>query len=150
MEDIRSLITSVLEKGYLMSLATVDAKSPWVADVIYVYDYSLKIYWLSLESTRHSQAILKDPRVSGSITLSNNQGEQNIGVQVEGIAAKIEGDILEIATKHRLKRGKPAPTKEGEILDNGQSWYCLKPTKIELTYEPKFGFNKKTLKLENS
>ena len=148
MDDTRSLIDSVLEKGYLMSLATIDQNGPWVADVIYVYDASLSIYWLSLESTRHSKAILKDPRVSGSITLSNNQGEDNIGVQIEGTAEKIEGDILEIATKHRLKRGKPAPTKEDEILDNGQSWYYLKPTKIELIYEPKFGFTKKVLELK--
>ena len=66
---------------------------------------------------------------------------------MEGKAQKIEGDILEIATKHRLKRGKPVPKREGEILDEGESWYKLTPAKIELIYEPILGFEKKKLEL---
>lgn len=150
MEDIRNLVKSVLDKGYLMSLATVDENGPWVADIVYVFDDNFKIYWLSQESTRHSKAIQKNPKVAASITVSNNQGEQNIGLQIQGLAEKVEGDTLEMATKHRLKRGKLAPKKEGEILDKGESWYLLKPKRIELIYESKFGFDKKSLEFENS
>ena len=35
---LKELIKEVLEKGYLMSLATSDGGGVWVADVIYVYD----------------------------------------------------------------------------------------------------------------
>lgn len=99
------------------------------------------------KATRHSQAISKNHIVAATITISNNPGEKNIGLQIEGIAEKVEGDMLEVARQHRKKRGKPEPEKEGETLDEGKSWYQLKPTKIELIYEPLFGFEKKIIKL---
>lgn len=147
MEDIKKLIQEVLEKGYLLSLATQDEGGLWVADVIYVHDENLNIYWLSQTQTRHSQAILTNNMVAGTVTVSNNQGEQNLGIQFEGVAEKIEGDVLEIAKKHRAKRDKPEPQTEGEILDQGESWYKITPTKIELIYEPFFGYQKRVLDL---
>lgn len=147
MDDARDLVRKVLEQGYLMSLATVDESGPWVADVIYVFDENFTIYWLSKDITRHSKAILKNPAVAASITVSNNQGEDNVGLQLSGNVAKIEGDILEIASKHRLKRNKPIPKKPGEILEAGESWYKLTPKIIELIYEPKWGFVKQKISI---
>src|SRR3989344_9137677 len=143
MEDLKKIVGEILDQGYLMSLGTLDESGPWVSDVIFVND-GLDIYWLSLENTRHSKAILKNPKVAATITISNNAGEKNIGLQIEGIAEKIEGDVFEIAKKHRLKRNKPVPEKEGEILDPGESWYKLSPTKIEIINEPLWGFEKKS------
>lgn len=147
MEDLKKITKEILEKGYLMSMATVDESGPWVSDVIYVFDDGLNLFWLSHEKARHSQAILKDPRVSATITLSNAKGEDNIGLQIEGKAQKIEGDVFDMAVKHRAKRGKEAPKKEGEILDPGESWYKVIPSKIEIIYQPKWGFEKKSLEL---
>ncbi|MDO8504147.1 MAG: pyridoxamine 5'-phosphate oxidase family protein [bacterium] len=146
MDEVKDLVQMILEKGYLMSLATVDEGGPWVSDIIYVAD-GFTLYWLSHVNTRHSQAIFKNPKVAASITLTTSPSEDDIGLQLEGKAEKIEGDILEIAKKHRLKRGKPAPTREGEILDPEESWYKFTPTKIELIYEPKWGFKKQVLEL---
>ncbi|MDO8498327.1 MAG: pyridoxamine 5'-phosphate oxidase family protein [bacterium] len=130
MEELKKLVKEILDQAYIMSLATVDESGPWVSDLVFVYDDDFTIYWLALPNTRRSQAILKNPKVAASITVSNNQGEDNVGLQLEGIAEKIEGDILEIATKHLNKRKKPAPTKEGEIFEGNQCWYKLKPSKI--------------------
>jgi len=116
MEDIKQIIKEVLEKGYLMSLATQDSEGIWVADVIYVND-NFNIYWLSQENTRHSKAIKENPKIAASITLTEKPGQPDIGIQLEGYAEKLEGDILELAVKHRLKRLKPAPIKEGEIFE---------------------------------
>ncbi len=148
MDKIKELIKLVLEKGFLMSLATVDKNGPWVSDVIYVYDDKLNLYFLSEVNTRHSKAIINNPKVAVSITVWAKQGDDNIGLQLEGRAKKINGDIFQMAIKHRLKRNKKPPKKEGEILGPNESWYCLKPTKIELIYEPLYGFNKKELKLK--
>ena len=145
MDEIREIVRKVLEQGYLLSLATADNTGIWVADVVYVNDKDFNIYWLSHHDTRHSKAIMKNPSVAGTITISNNPGEQDVGLQIEGQAEKIEGDILLIAKKHLAKRGKPAPTKEGEIFETGQSWYRMKPKKIELIHEPIFGRIKKAL-----
>lgn len=147
MTDIRQLITDILNRGYLLSTATVDDGGVWVSDVIYVHDAQMNLYWLSQTAARHSKAIVQNSQVAGTVTVSNNPGESNIGLQITGVAEKIEGDIFEIATAHRQKRGKPPPTRLGEILEEGESWYCLRPKMIELTYEPLFGFNKQKIEL---
>jgi len=145
MEQMRDLVKKVLDEAFLMSLATVDESGPWVSDLIFIYDDDFNIYWLSQENTRHSQAILKNNQVAASITVSNNQGEDNIGLQLEGQAEKLEGDDLKLAMKHCLKRKKTPPEKEGEILDPRESWHKLTPEKIELIYEPLWGFSKQNL-----
>lgn len=146
MEDLKKIVGEILDQGYLMSLGTIDESGPWVSDVIFVND-DVNIYWISTENTRHSGAILRNTKVAASITISNKGGEKNIGLQIEGVAEKIEGDVFEMAKKHRTKRNKPIPEKEGEMLDPGESWYKLSPTKIEIINEPLWGFSKKTLEL---
>src|SRR3989344_360336 len=145
MEKIRELIKEVLEKGYLMSLGTVDDGGVWVADVIYVHDAELNIYWMSDSEVRHSQAILKNKQVAGTITISG-PGEDNLGIQFAGVAEKIDGPRWDLAKKHFAKRNKPEPAEADDVLQ-GDSWYIFKPTKIELTHEKLFGFDKQKLEL---
>lgn len=138
--NLEKLIKEVLDRGYLMSLATMDDGGVWVSDVIYVYDDNLNIYWISSPDTRHSQAILKNPRVAGTITVSG-PGEDNLGIQFEGVAETIEGPRRDLAVKHYAKRNKPAPQETEDVLE-GDSWYQLRPEKIELIHEKLFGFEK--------
>lgn len=142
--NIRELIKEVLEKGYLMSLATVD-ESAWVADVIYIFDEDLNIYWMSDPEARHSEAILKNNKVAGSITISG-QGQDNEGIQFSGIADKIDGDRYDLVVKHFAKRKKEIPSEGDDVLQ-GDSWYILRPNNIELIYEKLFGFDKQKLGL---
>jgi len=144
-ENIRSLIHEVLEKGHLMSLATQDDGGVWVADVIYVYDDGLNIYWMSDPDVRHSQAIEQHAQVAATITASL-PGVPGLGVQVSGIAQKIEGERYDLALKHFAKRGKPAPTETDDVRQ-GDFWYVLKPSLIELINEEHFGFTKQKLVL---
>lgn len=143
--DIKQLIKDVLDKGYLMSLATTDDDGVWVADVIYIHDDDLNIYWMSDPDVRHSQAIIVNNRVAGTITISG-AGEDNLGVQFEGVAEKIEGNRHDLALKYYAKRKKPAPKESHDVL-GGDSWYMLKPKKIELICEKLFGFDKKGVDL---
>lgn len=143
--DLRDLVREVLEKGYLMSLGTADGGGAWVADVIYIFDDDLNMYWMSDPETRHSAAIHKSGVAAGTITVSG-QGEDNAGIQFAGFAEKIEGDRYDLAVKHYAKRKKPAPAEDDDVLQ-GDSWYVLKPSKIELIYEQLFGFDKQVLEL---
>jgi uncharacterized protein YhbP (UPF0306 family) len=146
MEDnIQDLIEEVLGKGYLMSLAIQDDGGVWVADVIYIYDDAMNIYWMSDPDVRHSQAILKNNKVAGTITVSG-PGENSLGIQFDGVAGKIEGPRYDLAKKHYSKRQKPEPKETDDVLQ-GDSWYVLKPKKIELIYEKLFGFEKQKLEL---
>ena len=113
-----SLIKEILQKENYLSLATVDDKGVWVVDIFYI-NIDLNIYWLSQPAARHSSAIKSNPHVAGTITLTQKPGEPDLGLQIEGNAERREGDNLQLATKHRLKRNKPAPLKEGEIFEHG-------------------------------
>ena len=147
MPKTRDLIVEVLEKGYLMSLATIDESGPWLAAVRFSFDDQLSVYWASQESVRHSQALALDPRAAVSVTLCNKVGDQKIGIQIQGRASVVDQIPLEAAVRYNAKKGKPAPTSGAELLQPGQSWYCLTPTKIDLIYEPLFGYEKKFLEL---
>lgn len=143
--DVRQLIQEVLAKGYLMSLATADDGGIWVSDVIYISDDAFNIYWMSDPRTRHSLAILKNNNVAGTITASS-VGEDNLGIQFAGVASKIEGPRYDLAKKHYAKRLKKEPKETDDVLQ-GDSWYILRPKKIELIYEKLFGFEKQMLEI---
>ena len=142
--SLTDLIHEVLDKGYLMSLATSDEGGVWVADVIYIYDEDLQLYWVSDPAVRHSQALEKGPMVAVSITASS-QGEPNLGLQLAGQAKKLAGSRPDLAKKHWAKRKKSEPIPI-DWLDSDR-WYELKPTKIELIHEKHFGFEKRVLSL---
>jgi uncharacterized protein YhbP (UPF0306 family) len=144
--DIRKLVVEVLEGGHLMSLGVADKGGPWVADVIFVHDADLNIYWMSDPDVRHSRALIEDPQAAGTITISNGPKEPNVGIQFSGQVEKIEGGRLDLELMHAAKRKKMLPTEAGSILE-GDSWYVLRPKLIELIYEPLFGFDKQGLEL---
>jgi uncharacterized protein YhbP (UPF0306 family) len=140
MEDLPALIKEVLEKGYLMSLATLDDGGVWVADVIYVHGDAFNIYWMSDPKARHSKAVVEHSAIAGTITVSG-QGENNLGIQFSGVAYKLEGPRYDLAKKHYAKRKKSEPKESDDVLE-GDSWYMLKPTHIDLIHEKHFGFEK--------
>lgn len=143
--DLKPLIKEVLEKGYLMSLGTQDDGGVWVADVIYVHDDDLNIYWISDPDVRHSQAIAKNPQIAGTITASG-AGESNLGIQFAGTVEKLEGQNYELAVKHLTKRKKQQPYETQDILQ-GDSWYKITLKFVDLIHEQHFGFKKQKLEL---
>lgn len=129
-----------------MSLATQDDSGLWVADVVYIYDEDLNIYWMSDPEVRHSEAILKNSQVAGSITITNHGEKPELGIQFSGTAEKIDGAQFNLAKKHFLKRGKREPLESEDVLE-GDSWYLLKPKKIDLIDTGNFGWEKPNLTL---
>ena len=123
-----------------MSLATQDDGGIWVADVIFIHDDDLNMYWMSHPECRHSKAISGNIRVAGTITTSTKGGEPNFGIQFEGTAEKIEGARHDLTVKHFSKRGRPAPSETEDVLE-GDSWYKFTPSKIRLIDEQNFGYD---------
>lgn len=146
-KSTKAHITAVLAQGYLMSLGTSDSSGVWVADVIYVHDDDLNLYWISDPQVRHSRALVDHPQVAAAITV-NQPGEDNFGIQVSGHAEEIPGSHYDLAVKHLKKRHKIIPVAMEDIL-KGHSWYKLTPHKIDLIHEKIFGFKKQTLELRN-
>ena len=123
-----------------MSLGMVDEEGDWVFDVLYVHDDDFNLYWMSESEARHSRAILLNPKVAGTITVSR-RGEDNFGIQFAGRAEKIEGARFDLIKKKSAKCNKPAP-KESDDLLQGDSWYVVKPKRIDLICEARFGYEK--------
>ncbi|MDP2672144.1 MAG: pyridoxamine 5'-phosphate oxidase family protein [Candidatus Daviesbacteria bacterium] len=144
--DIKTKILEILSHGHLMSLATQDEGGLWVADLVYVYDEDLNIYWMSDPDVRHSKALIENSQVAGTITISNKSRELNLGIQFSGKAKKIDGARYDLTIKHLTKRGYPEPQESDDVLQ-GDSWYIVRPTKIDLIDEEHYGYDKKNLDL---
>ncbi len=144
--DIQQRIKEVLENTHLMSLGTLGENGVQVADVIFIFDDALNIYWMSDPDSRHSNAILNNNRVAATVTFSTKSKELNLGIQLSGIASKIEGERYDLALKHAKKRGNEVPKVEEAFL-RGDSWYMLAPTQIDLIDEENFGFTKHSMRV---
>lgn len=143
MLDAKKRIIELLEKGYLLSIGTVDEGGPWVSDVRYVSDDGCKIYWMSDPNCRHSRAIEKNPKVAGAIEINYNFGTPNLGLQISGTVKKLSMLRVDLAIKYMTRRGKPKPSQVSTILKSGYCWYELTPEFIELNDEENFGFDNK-------
>ena len=144
MEDIKKLIEEILKKGYLMSLATQDEGGVWVADVIYIHDDNLNIYWISNPDVRHSRAISQNKEVAATITASHEKNRE-LGLQLSGTAARL-GNIGKEMTKKYIKKN-PLSSRVDEDFLRDDSWYVLKPRFVELINNELFGYDKKKLEL---
>lgn len=131
-----------------MSLGVADGEGPWVADVIFIHDSDLNIYWISDADTRHSRAIERTGHISGSITQSVGPGTLDLGIQFEGTAERMEGVQFSLLVRHLRKRGhkKPKLEEAAKILD-GDLWYHCKPTKLYLIDEEHFGYDRQEVPL---
>lgn len=141
--DIKRRIIEVLEKGYLLSIGTIDDEGPWVSDVRYVSDDDCRIYWMSDPKCRHSKAIEKNPKIAATIELNFNFGTPNLGLQMSGTVRKLGLMRPDLAIKYVTRRGKPEPSQVSAILKSGYSWYEFSPEFIELNDEENFGFDNK-------
>lgn len=146
MINLKEKIMEILKQTHLMSLGVSDKNGPWVADVIFIYDDDLNIYWMSDPEARHSKAILLNNKIAGSITHSTKSKESNLGIQFEGNAEKLEGIQFKLLIKHLAKRGYPKPdiSQAAKLLD-GDCWYKLTPTTTYLIDEENFGYDRQTL-----
>lgn len=139
--NLRERVKEVFAETHLMSLATSDAEGLWVADVLFVFDDELTIYWMSSPDARHSRAIGQGAGVAGTITASVAGKVPNFGLQFSGTAEKIKGPRYDLAVKHYEKRGRVAPAEDEDVL-KGRSWYQLTPASLWLIDEANFGYER--------
>ena len=145
MEDLSKITLDILAQGKYLHLGIVDGEGPWVATLFYVHDDSFNLYWLSQPTTRHSQALRQFPyRVAAAITLTQQPGEPDLGLQLDGRAYQLEIVALDIARAYQTKRNKPLPSFSTEFLEPGQQWYQLFTERIELIDQQRWGRERKS------
>lgn len=144
MSELNDLSKQILTEATVVSLGTLDADGVWVSDVVFVHDDELSIYWISKPGSRHSKAVLENSKIACTITASFEPNDER-ALQIEGVVEKIEGSIPDLEEKHFRKRGKPYLNSKSTKKPEGFSWYKLTPTKIELHWSEKFGYDRKSV-----
>lgn len=87
--DLKSEINEYLKTQRLMAVATY-GKSPWIANVYYVHDTELNLYFISKQIREHCQAIEADNRVTVAIADSHQPiYKPQKGIQISGMAASV-------------------------------------------------------------
>lgn len=141
-DELTRLTKEVLERGYLMSLAIADEMGPWVADVIYVFDEELNLYWMSKPTRRHSKAIdAGDRRVAVAIAVTQGPDQPDEGLQISGIAQREQNPSNTLLKQWMKKMQRAFDAELGIVLDE-HVWYKLTPERIELIYQKQFGYNR--------
>ena len=91
MEEIREY----LEAHHVLTLATCDEGGAWATPLFYVNDEALNFYFLSDPSTRHCQAIVKNPRVSAATHGGSTVWTEITGLQLDGWACALADELEE-------------------------------------------------------
>lgn len=74
-----------------MSVATTSPTgAPRVADVYFVSDEDLNLYFYSDPAARHSRNIQRDPRVSVAVRIESMDWHEIRGLQMDGAAATVD------------------------------------------------------------
>lgn len=90
-QDWRTKIADFLAHCISMAVATTDPRgSPRAADVYFVSDENLNLYFYSDPASRHSRNIPRDPRVAVTVRLESMDWREVKGVQIEGVAARVD------------------------------------------------------------
>ncbi len=145
MNDLLILTCETLDASYLMSLGVSDEQGVWVADVIFVCDDDLNVYWMSTVDRRHSVAIESNPNVAAAITATMQPGEPDRGVQMSGVAEMTDSVPREVILRYFHKRNKPEPAEDFVVSEEHQ-WYVLRPTRIELIDQARFGYDRQKVR----
>ncbi len=89
-EEWRSRIGSFLDGCVSMTVSTVSPNgSPRAADVYFVSDRDLNLYFYSDPASRHSRNIARDKRVAVAIRKDSMDWHEIRGVQIEGSTAVV-------------------------------------------------------------
>jgi uncharacterized protein YhbP (UPF0306 family) len=133
--DLRKLIKDYLEKAKLMQLATSVENQPWVCNVWFAADENLNIYWFSSTSRRHSEEVMKNPKVAAAIVFPQTPKDTPRGLQLQGSAQLLmEQSHIDKAISVYADR---IFTREQILefmndVENPHKFYRIKPTQFVL------------------
>ncbi|MDE4002800.1 pyridoxamine 5'-phosphate oxidase family protein, partial [Glaesserella parasuis] len=91
-------IFNFIQKKYLCTISCAKNNIPWSNAFYYVFDEdNLRLIFVTSLTTYHSQVMLENPNISGTIFVPTRFHPSLQGVQFTGKARKLEGDEKNIA-----------------------------------------------------
>ena len=137
-EAQRAEVAAFLKRHTTLSMATVDHEG-WAqnANVFYVNDDALNLFWVSGEKSRHSQNLARVSRVAVTVYHETWDWRDIHGVQIEGLARRLM-DPDETDRAWALFRDKFPFTAEFTDQIARSAFYTLKPQWIRLIDNSKY------------
>jgi uncharacterized protein YhbP (UPF0306 family) len=134
----RAEVAAFLKRHTTLSLATVD-RDGWAqnANLFYVNDDALNLFWVSGEKSRHSQNLARVSRVAVTICHETWDWRDIHGVQIEGVARRLI-DPDETDRAWAIFRDKFPFTAEFTDQIARSAFYTLKPQWIRLIDNSKY------------
>lgn len=129
--ELEKRIRRYLEGHDVLTLATVDEAGPWATPLFYVSDDSLDLFFLSDPSTRHCQAIARNPQVSAAVHGGFTAWTEIRGLQLEGQAHVVDDEragasaLARYATKFPFALALISP-------DRSHRFYRIRPRWLRL------------------
>lgn len=125
--DIEKIVREYIDKSIHLSLGTSKDNKPWVCELHFVYDDQLNLYFRSLKSRRHSQAIALNPNVAGNIAKQHTVDEYPHAIYFEGTASMVDDEQerqkLFPVFKNRL--GATEDTLDEAKSEDGHQFYKI-------------------------
>lgn len=133
-------ITQLLDSCNVMSIATYANNCPWASSVFFVADESYSLYFVSADSSRHSQNISANSKVAATVKKDHNDWLRIRGLQIEGrVSISPDRERLLLLYRNKFPRlaqliDHAASDQEKLIRDRLKSsnFYQLKPVNIRL------------------
>ena len=143
MELTKQHVLDFLKTNKLMSVATFGAH-PWIANVFYVSDNELNLYFLSDEKTLHCQQIAQNKKVAVAIVDSHQSySDKLMGFQAWGTVKQISDlEKLKFILKglqQLLKAGDDLSYEKAIQKVASNKIYKITPKRIKLYSEGLFG-----------
>jgi len=140
----KKLLKEFLDAQRLMAVAT-QGKNLWIANVYYLVDNDLNLYFISPADSEHSLQIKKNQNVACAIADSNQQaGDKKIGIQLSGTASE-ESGLATVKWMLKMYNKLHPSTKEKLNYKNWQTKamtsrvYKIVPTKIKFFNQELYG-----------
>lgn len=156
-QALRYRIVEYLERHSTLSLATCQGGQPWVANLFYASDESLRLFFLSSGSSLHCRHIAASPRVSVSISGQYDDWASIKGLQLAGTASEVSAaarsNVMDRYLERfpNLRRMLQAGADDSERLIASRllssPFYCIQPRWIRLIDNSRGFGNKQELRL---
>lgn len=90
-QNLRRAVLDYLETHNTMTLAAAEGDTPWAAALFYAND-GLTLYFLSATSSRHSEFLVKNPKVAITVNEDYHDWKKIKGIQMEGRAELVKSE----------------------------------------------------------
>ncbi|USN87584.1 MAG: pyridoxamine 5'-phosphate oxidase family protein [Candidatus Nomurabacteria bacterium] len=135
--DWNQKLKEALDRTEFMAISTIFEGETWTNPVAFAYDEKINLYFISKMASRHSENILKNPKVSVAVYKTERFVSGDVlGLQIKGEAKHLtDKEEIKAAAAYYFERGHGNDefrNKTAERAGAEAPWQFFKVTPIEV------------------